>query len=114
MTRGEAHQTKVHFKGKEDDFVVFVDDAKSAQDWRMNKSIPLERVVSALQIFVTHKHGSQGPFDGASHSTLDNEFGTHDEEMVMKQILEKGTLQECESAERQGSKNDSKGARPAQ
>jgi hypothetical protein len=55
MTRGEAHQTKVHFKGKEDDFVVFVDDAKSAQDWRMNKSIPLERVVSALQIFVTHK-----------------------------------------------------------
>jgi hypothetical protein len=32
--------------------------------------------------------------NGASHSTLDNEFGTHDEEAVIKQILEKGTLQE--------------------
>jgi len=55
MTRGETPQTKVHFKGKEDDFIIFVDDAKSARNWRMNKSVPLERVVSAFQIFVTHK-----------------------------------------------------------
>lgn len=34
--------------------------------------------------------------NGASHSTLDNEFGTHDEEAVIKQILEKGTLQESQ------------------
>lgn len=30
----------------------------------------------------------------ASASTLENEFGTKDEEEVIKQILEKGTLQE--------------------
>jgi len=34
--------------------------------------------------------------DGASHATLENEFGTHVDEEVIKQILEKGTLQETE------------------
>ena len=43
-----------------------------------------------------HRHGAQGSFDGASHATLDNEFGTHDDEAVIKQIIEKGTLQEHE------------------
>jgi len=32
--------------------------------------------------------------NGASNSTLDNEFGTHKEEEVIVQILEKGTIQE--------------------
>ena len=55
MTRGEAHQTKVHYKGKEDDFVVFVDDAKSARDWKTDKSVPLTWVVDSFQVFVTHR-----------------------------------------------------------
>lgn len=55
MTRGEANQTKVHYKGKDDDFVIFVDDAKSARAWKTDKSIPLAQVVSSFQIFVTHK-----------------------------------------------------------
>ena len=42
------------------------------------------------------RHGAQGQFDGASNLTLDNEFGTHDEEAAIKQILENGILQESE------------------
>lgn len=42
------------------------------------------------------RHGAQGTFDGASNATLENEFGTSDEEAVIKQIIEKGTLQEHE------------------
>ena len=34
--------------------------------------------------------------DGASNGTLDNEFGTHKDEEVIKVILEKGSLQETE------------------
>jgi len=34
--------------------------------------------------------------DSASKATLENEFGTHNDEEVIKQILEKGTLQETE------------------
>ncbi|RFU23703.1 hypothetical protein B7463_g12633, partial [Scytalidium lignicola] len=110
MTRGEAHQTKVHFKGKDEDFIVFVDDIEIARKWRKDKSIPLAQVVSSFQVFSTNKHGAQGPFDAASNATLENEFGTHKEEEVIKLVLEKGTIQETIEPERQGFKNDSQGA----
>lgn len=44
-----------HYKGKDEDFIVFVDDVKAAKDWKTDKSIPLAQVVSAFKIFVTHK-----------------------------------------------------------
>ena len=55
MARGEANQIKVHYKGKDEDFLVFVDDAKAAKDWKSDKSIPLAQVVSSFKVFVTHK-----------------------------------------------------------
>ncbi|CAG8950343.1 hypothetical protein HYALB_00002129 [Hymenoscyphus albidus] len=113
MPRGEAQQTKIHYKGKEDDFIIFVDDAKAAKDWLSDSSIPLAQVVSSFQVFITHKHGAQGTLDTASKSTLENEFGTSVEDEVIKKILKQGTLQETQDAERQGPKNDSMGARAA-
>jgi len=110
MTRGGAHQTKVHFKGTDEDFIVFVDDIDIARKWRKDKSIPLAEVVSSFSVYHTNKHGAQGPFDTASHAMLDNEFGTHKDEDVIIQILEKGTIQETIEGERQGVKNDSQGA----
>jgi hypothetical protein len=55
MARGEATQVKCHYKGKEDDFIVFVDDLKAAQEWKTDKSIPLAHFVSSFKVFVTHK-----------------------------------------------------------
>lgn len=55
MTRGETTQTKVHYKGKDEDFVVFLDDVQSYKKWQDDKSVPLAQVVSAFKIFVTHK-----------------------------------------------------------
>ena len=55
MTRGNAAQTKVHYKGKEDDFIVLVDDAQAVRDWREDRSIALANVVSGWKIFITHK-----------------------------------------------------------
>lgn len=42
------------------------------------------------------RQGAQGKLDAASKSSLENEFGTHDEEEVVKQILEKGKIGETE------------------
>ena len=42
------------------------------------------------------RHGAQGIQDEASHATLENEFGTHNEDECMIKILEGGTLQEVE------------------
>ncbi|KAH8889579.1 shwachman-Bodian-diamond syndrome protein [Thozetella sp. PMI_491] len=109
MARGEATQVKVHYKGKDEDFLVFVDNAKEHQDWLKDRSIPLSHVVSSFKVFITHKHGVQGTYDTASKATLENEFGTAVDEDVIKAILEKGSVQESQFAERQGVKNDTQG-----
>ena len=42
------------------------------------------------------RHGAQGQLDGASKSALENEFGTSNEDEVIKQILTKGSVQSGE------------------
>ena len=42
------------------------------------------------------RHGAQNAYDGASKQTLDNEFGTSNEDECMIKILEKGDIQETE------------------
>ena len=42
------------------------------------------------------RHGAQNAYDGASKSTLENEFGTSNEDECMIKILENGDLQETE------------------
>jgi ribosome maturation protein Sdo1 len=113
MTRGESTQMRVHFKGKEDDFLVYIDDLSTYKNWKTDKSVAMAHFMSSFKVFVTHKQGVQGTLDTASHALLDNEFGTHVDEEVIKQILEKGTVQESTMPERQGSKNDSHGSMAA-
>ncbi len=56
--RGNATQTRVHYKGKEDDFVVIVESKEAVQNWKTDKSIPLAQVVDGWKIFITHKYVS--------------------------------------------------------
>ena len=56
MPRGNAGQSKVHYQGKEEDFVVLIDDPESVQRWKNDRSIPLAQVVSGFKIFITHKY----------------------------------------------------------
>ncbi|KAF4469346.1 shwachman-Bodian-Diamond syndrome [Fusarium albosuccineum] len=117
MARGEATQTKVHYKGSSEDFLVFVDDVESYKKWQSDKSVPLAHFVSSFKIFLTHgsganiddRQGAQGTYDTASKASLENEFGTSVDDDIIKQILEKGDAQTTEMPERQGPKNDSKG-----
>ena len=55
MPRGNAPQTKVHFQGKDEDFIIFVDSGEEVRKWKDDRSIPLAQVVSGFKIFVTHK-----------------------------------------------------------
>ncbi|EAA35024.1 hypothetical protein GE21DRAFT_2526 [Neurospora crassa] len=106
--RGGAHELKVHYKGNnEEDFLVFVDSKDDYNKWLGDKSTPLAQVVSVFEVFTTHKQGSQGIYSAASQAMLENEFGTKNAEDAIKQVLEKGHLQEMAFPERQGRKNDS-------
>ena len=44
----------------------------------------------------SRRHGAQNAYDSPSKATLENEFGTHNEDECMIKILENGTLQETE------------------
>ncbi|KAI0389366.1 shwachman-Bodian-diamond syndrome protein [Xylariaceae sp. FL0594] len=105
MTKGEATQTKVHYKGADDDFIVFVDDHETYKKWLSDKSIPMVEFVSAFKVFVTNKQGNQGQLSDAAKLTLAAEFGTENVDDVIKQILEKGNVQESQFPARQGVKN---------
>ncbi|KAJ6445632.1 membrane-associating domain-containing protein [Purpureocillium lavendulum] len=107
MTRGEATQSKVHYKGNLDDFVVFVDDPETFKKWLGDKSVPLAQFVSSFKIFLTHKQGAQGTLDAAPKGILTSEFGTDNEDEVIKKILTEGTMQTVEMPSRQGVTNES-------
>ncbi|CAK7243073.1 MAG: hypothetical protein STHCBS139747_004581 [Sporothrix thermara] len=110
MARGETTQTKVHYKGADEDFIVFVDDVADFEKWQKDPSIPLSHFVSTFTVFTTQR-GVQGPVNAAPNSTLDNEFGTHSEDECIKLILQKGSMQETEAPERLGFRNDTQGPR---
>ena len=55
MPRGNDAQTKVHYKGTTDDFVIFVENANAVQDYKQDSSVPLAHVVNGWKVFVTHK-----------------------------------------------------------
>ncbi|KAJ9662749.1 hypothetical protein H2198_001198 [Neophaeococcomyces mojaviensis] len=117
MPRGQSTVTKVHYKGQEEDFIVFVDSAEDLEKWKGDRSIPLANVVNSFKIFVTHKHGAQGQMDGASKATLENEFGTKNEEDAIIKILESGDVQNVENLPnhpgRGGDRNETMGPRQA-
>lgn len=58
MTRGEATQIKVHYKGAEteNDFVVFIEDVETMKKYKAgDTTIPLAQVVQSFKVFTTHK-----------------------------------------------------------
>ncbi|OQE43485.1 hypothetical protein PENCOP_c003G00033 [Penicillium coprophilum] len=111
MARGNETASKIFYKGRSDDFIVFVDDLDVLQKWKSDRSIPLTEVLNGWKIFLTHSHGAQGVLDTASQSSLQNEFGTTKEEECMVKILEGGEYQATTAREREGGKNDSNGSR---
>lgn len=53
MARGNDQQTKVHFKGSNEDFFVFVESAEALKNWKNDSTIPLAEVVNGWKVFVT-------------------------------------------------------------
>ncbi|KAH6610862.1 ribosome maturation protein [Trichoderma cornu-damae] len=101
MTRGESTQSNVHYKGKQEDFLVFVDDVDTYRKWLSDKSVPLAHFTSAFTVFVTHRRGVQGTYDSASKMELSAEFDTDNSDDVIERILQDGTLQNMEASHAQ-------------
>ncbi|RPB20829.1 DUF1960-domain-containing protein [Terfezia boudieri ATCC MYA-4762] len=102
MTRGDKPATHIHYKGDYNDFVIFAESPEIVGRWKKDKSVPLMEVVDSFHIFTTQHQGAQGHLEEASRQALDNEFGTHQEEDVVKKILECGEIKERKGRERTG------------
>ncbi|KEF56931.1 uncharacterized protein A1O9_07121 [Exophiala aquamarina CBS 119918] len=111
MPRGNGPASKVHYKGATDDYIVFVESPEDLESWKKDKSIPLVQVVDSFKILVSHKHGAQGELDTASKSSLENEFGTSNEDDIVKKILEEGQIQTSTTSQRTGVRNETMGPR---
>jgi hypothetical protein len=61
MPRGNDQQTKVHYKGEHEDFIVFIESTKELEKWKGDKSVPLAQVVGGWKVFVTHKYVNAPP-----------------------------------------------------
>ncbi|KAI9848324.1 MAG: hypothetical protein M1837_000588 [Sclerophora amabilis] len=111
MPRGNAGQTKVHFKGDTGDYIVFVESVQALQDWKKDPGLGLTSVAAGHWTIFKTKQGAQGLLGEASKADLENDFGTKVDTEAVEQILRKGDVQETENPERQASKNDSMGSR---
>ncbi|KAF8444259.1 ribosome maturation protein [Kalaharituber pfeilii] len=107
--RRTEQSTRVHYKGSSEDFVIFAESPEQVKKWRNDKTLPLAEVLNGFHIFTTRHHGSQGMLDKASNSALENEFGTKNQDDVVKRILESGEVKEQKAREREGNTNLSNG-----
>ncbi|PWW75043.1 DUF1960-domain-containing protein [Tuber magnatum] len=114
MPRGNGEQTKVVYKGKNEDFIVFIESVETLNKWKKDPSVRLLDVVDSFKVFCTHKHGAQGILDEAGGGLLESEFGTKKEDEVVKKILQGGSFQRGVVDERQGDRNISDGPMQAQ
>jgi len=53
--KGGGQNTKVHYKGADDDFVIYVESIQAVEEWKADKSVPLAQVVNGWKVFTTHK-----------------------------------------------------------
>jgi len=65
--RANEPTNKIFYKGRSDDFIVFVEDAATLKNWKNDSSIPLSDVINGWKIFVTHKYVSSTPPLHAAH-----------------------------------------------
>ena len=54
MPRANDTTTKVFYKGRSEDFIVFVDDVNILQKWKNDRSIALADVLNGWKILVSH------------------------------------------------------------
>ncbi|KAK6464714.1 ribosome maturation protein [Scheffersomyces coipomensis] len=102
---------KLFYKGKDTDFVIFVEDPDLLAKYRKNDTtIPLIDLVSIFKIFTNRSAGANGVLDEASKSELSNEFGSSQVDSAIKAILLHGSdKQGAGMAKAFNSKNDSMG-----
>jgi len=125
--KGGAERPCVQWRGKNGDWVLFIDDVDQYKEWKAAQQqadaadddaddakdasfVVPSFVIGKDEIFVTDKHSPQGT---ASIVKIAAEFETENKKQAIRRILLEGTVVEAKFPERQGPKNDSMGSMAA-
>ncbi|KAH9948428.1 DUF1960-domain-containing protein [Amylocystis lapponica] len=87
--------TKVIYKPDSqstDEFIVFINPAEYKRWKEGGQTIPLTEVVDSFQVFFSNQ-GAQGILGQASRQQLDSVFGSHKDDEVVAQVLQKGRVE---------------------
>lgn len=104
---------KIFYKGKEFDFVVFIEDLGLLKRYLGgDTTLPLIDIVSIYKIFINRQGGSEGVLDEASKQELSEEFGKLDKDEIIKKIIKEGSDKKVAGfSNDDNSLNDSNGSR---
>jgi ribosome maturation protein Sdo1 len=115
--RADQPSTRIHYKGKTEDFILILSHDNKLAEFRKelalnpgtNTTIPLTDIVDSFTVFTSSSQGGQGVLETPSKGTLENEFGTKDEDKIIRKILETGEVKEQKGRSREGNTNLTQG-----
>lgn len=92
-------QSRVFYKGTNEDFVVFLDDPEALDKYKTDSTIPLSQVLGNFDVYKSITGGATGVLDKASKQELAEEFGDYKsvEDDIIKKILAEGHIQHSQS-----------------
>lgn len=59
MVKGNDTQVKCHYKGSNEDFIIFVESAQAVKEWKSDSSVPLAQVVNGWKVSLQWCPGAQ-------------------------------------------------------
>ncbi|EEB05472.1 SBDS family protein Rtc3 [Schizosaccharomyces japonicus yFS275] len=93
MPSYKGNQTRICHQGADGNmYVAILRGPEELEQWKEDSSKPLVDVVDSFQVFTTHRQGSTGRLSTASKVELENEFGTCNEDSIIRQLLSVGKV----------------------
>lgn len=90
-----SHQTRVFYKGQNEDFIVFLDDLEAMEKYKTDSTIPMSQFLGSFDVFKSYTGGASGKLEKASKQELAEEFGDFGDVVndVIPVIISKGQIQ---------------------
>lgn len=84
---------QLHYEGESTDFIIYASSADAVKEYTEDpESSSLVATVDLYKIYTTNTPGNELLYHEASNVALHNEFGSHNFDDILKQIILKGKI----------------------
>ncbi|KAI5797415.1 ribosome maturation protein [Peziza echinospora] len=111
--RADQPSIRCCYKGETEEFILILTHDNKLAEFRKelkhnpgtNTTVPLTEILDSFTIFTSNPQLGQVPLETPSKATLENEFGTGDQDFMIRKILEFGEVKEQKGRSREGNTN---------